>query len=127
MQTIVEGLGWPSSKPETRAGAEQWHTSPVLKGSSQRSSEDELRYQTLTLQVVSRHYYIDLFKTSVSCCGSARIPPCSTDELVTGLQLATICLLLLRLLANTGISFVLWFANLVMTDKLGIRMDTSPA
>lgn len=59
MQTIVEGLGWPSSKPETNAGAEQWHTSPVLRGSSQRSSEDELRYQTLTLQVVSWHYAVD--------------------------------------------------------------------
>ena len=52
MQTIVEGLGWPTSKPETIEGAQQWHTSPVLRGSSQRSAEDELRYQTLTLQVV---------------------------------------------------------------------------
>ena len=53
VQTIVEGLGWPTSKPESSAGAQQWHTSPVLRGSSQRSAEDELKYQTLTLQVVS--------------------------------------------------------------------------
>ncbi len=56
MQTVVEGLGWPTSKPETSPGAQQWHTSPVLRGGSQRSAEDELRYQTLTLQVVSPAY-----------------------------------------------------------------------
>ena len=54
LQTIVEGLGWPTSKPESSAGSLQWRASPVLRGSSQRSAEDELRYQTLTLQVVSR-------------------------------------------------------------------------
>lgn len=50
---LVEGLGWPTSKPEADADAQQWHTSPVLRGGSQRSAEDELKYQTLTLQVVS--------------------------------------------------------------------------
>lgn len=53
LQMLVEGLGWPTSKPEADADAQQWHTSPVLRGGSQRSAEDELKYQTLTLQVVS--------------------------------------------------------------------------
>ena len=53
-QMLVEGLGWPTSKPEPAADGEHWQTSPVLRGGAQRSAEDELRYQTLTLQVVGR-------------------------------------------------------------------------
>ncbi len=52
MQMLVEGLGWPTSKPEPTADGEHWQTSPVLRGGAQRSAEDELKYQTLTLQVV---------------------------------------------------------------------------
>lgn len=51
-QMLVEGLGWPTSKPESTADSEHWQTSPVLRGGAQRSAEDELKYQTLTLQVV---------------------------------------------------------------------------
>ena len=51
-QMLVEGLGWPTSKPEPAADGEHWQTLPVLRGSAQRSAEDELKYQALTLQVV---------------------------------------------------------------------------
>ena len=53
-QMLVEGLGWPTSKPEAAADSEHWQTSPVLRGSAQRSAEDELKYQALTLQAVGR-------------------------------------------------------------------------
>ena len=51
-QMLVEGLGWPTSKPEPAADGEHWQTLPVLRDGAQRSAEDELKYQTLTLQVV---------------------------------------------------------------------------
>ena len=54
MQMLVEGLGWPTSRPEPAADGEHWRTAPVLRGGAQRSAEDELKYQTLTLQVVGR-------------------------------------------------------------------------
>lgn len=53
MQTLVEGLGWPASKPESQADGQHWQTSLVLRGGGQRSAEDEFKYQALTVQVVS--------------------------------------------------------------------------
>ena len=47
---------------------QQWQSEPVLRGSSQRSAEDEFRYQTLTLQVVRP--YLSL----------RRIQTCQTDQ-----------------------------------------------
>ena len=69
-QMLVEGLGWPTSKPKLTADSEHWQTLPVLRGSAQRSAEDELKYQTLTLQVVG--YFI----SQATICG--KFPPLLT-------------------------------------------------
>ena len=50
-QTLLEGIGWPRAAQNMQPGTGD-ASYFVLKGSGQRSAEDELRVQLITLQVV---------------------------------------------------------------------------